>query len=47
MLDEKESKYLHDPVDCRYKIPLGHMDYKSNSKDDPMGLAWWATEMSR
>ena len=38
-LDEKEYKDLHDHIDRRYKIHFGHMDYKSNSKDDPMGLA--------
>ena len=38
-LDEKEYKDLHEHIDRRYKIHFGHMEYRSNSKDDPMGLA--------
>ena len=36
-LDEIEYKDLHEHIGRRYKI--GCMDYKSNSRDDPMGLA--------
>ena len=38
-LDRKEYKHLHDHIDRWYKIHFGHMDYRSNSKDDPKGLA--------
>ena len=38
-LDEKDYKDLYEHRDRRYKIHFGHMDYKSNSRDDPMGLS--------
>ena len=38
-LDEKLYKDLYDHIDRRYKIHFGHLDYKSNAKDDLMGLA--------
>ena len=38
-LDAKTYKVLCDHIDLRYKITFGHLDYKSTSKDDPMGLA--------
>ena len=38
-LDEKEYKDVYEHSDLRYKIHLGHMDYKSTSRDVPMGLA--------
>ena len=38
-LGEKKYKDLYEHIDRRYKIHFGHMDCKSNSRDDPMGLA--------
>ena len=38
-LDEKDYKDLYEHIDRRYKILFGHMDCKSNTEDDPMGLA--------
>ena len=38
-LDEKEYKDLYDHIDRRFKIHIGHLDYKANAKDDPIGLA--------
>ena len=38
-LDKKDYKDLYQHIDRRDKIHFGHMDYKSNAKDDPMGLA--------
>ena len=35
----KEYKDLYDHIVRRYKILFGHLDYKLNTKDDPMGLA--------
>ena len=38
-IDKKKYKDLYEHIDMRYKIMYGHLDYKSSSKDDPMGLA--------
>ena len=38
-LDEKDDEDLYEHTDRRYKIQFGNVDYKSNAKDDPMGLA--------
>ena len=38
-LDEKEYKDLYNHIDRRYKILFGHLEYKSNAEDEPMGLA--------
>ena len=32
-------KDLYGHIDQRYRIMFGHMDYKAEKKDDPMGLA--------
>ena len=38
-LNKKSYKDLYEHIDLRYKIPFGHLNYTSNSPDDPMGLA--------
>ena len=35
----KAYKDLYEHIDQRYRIMYGHMDYKAQKKDDPMGLA--------
>ena len=41
-LDEKTYQNLHLHMDMLYKITFGHMDYKSTSTDDPMGMVLMA-----
>ena len=37
-LNAKGNKDLYEPIDLRYMILFGHLNYTATSKDDPMGL---------